>query len=95
VLSDPNTAIVRVGDIAMVDDAPKPVSGPSALPVAEAPKPKQKQKSYRVRSGETLTAISKKFQCDTRELAQANKIKAPRFAIKPGQVLTLEGCTAN
>ena len=42
--------------------------------------------------GETLTAIAQKFQCDTGDLADANKIKGPRFAIRPGQKLTLEGC---
>ena len=29
------------------------------------------------------------------ELAQANRIKAPRYSIHPGQTLKLEGCTAN
>ena len=48
-----------------------------------------------MRGGETLTAISKKFSCDMRELAEANRIKAPRYAIRPGQTLKLEGCTAN
>jgi membrane-bound lytic murein transglycosylase D len=46
-------------------------------------------------AAKTLTAISKKFQCDMRELAQANRIKAPRYDIRPGQTLKLEGCTAN
>ena len=100
VISDPNSAIVRVGALTMAEaGAGGAGSGPNAQPATtDVPKPAakpQKQKSYRVRSGETLTAISRKFQCDTRELAQANKIKAPRYAIRPGQVLTLEGCSAN
>jgi len=93
VMSDPTSAVVRVGDIAMIEPAQaKPV------PVADASGASAKaaaQKSHRVRSGETLTSISRKFQCDTRELAQANKIKAPRYAIRPGQVITLANCTAN
>ena len=32
-------------------------------------------------------AISQKFQCDTRELAKANDIKPPRYAIRPGAAL--------
>ena len=77
---------------------------PKVAPRTDAPKAKsdakakadaKKKKTYRVRNGETLTAISRKFQCDTHELAQANKIKAPRYNIRPGQTLSLEGCTAN
>jgi len=100
VTSDPNTAIVRVG--AFETDKTVASAASSDVPNAEAQKPAakakpeaKKKKTYRVRSGETLTAISRKFQCDTHELAQANKIKAPRYAIHPGQTLTLEGCEAN
>jgi membrane-bound lytic murein transglycosylase D len=45
-----------------------------------------------VQRGETLTSIARKFQCSTGDLAEANKIKAPRYAIRPGQRLKLEGC---
>ena len=45
-----------------------------------------------MKRGETLTAIAQKFQCDTGDLAKANKLKAPRYAIRPGQKLKLEGC---
>ena len=76
----------------MLDTSTKPAL-PTAAVAAEA-KP-EKRKNYRVERGETLTAISKKFECDMRELAQANKIKAPRYAIRPGQTQKLEGCTAN
>ena len=92
VMSDPASAINRVQDVAMLDTSAKPAL-PTAAVAAEA-KP-EKRKNYRVERGETLTAISKKFECDMRELAQANKIKAPRYAIRPGQTLKLEGCTAN
>ena len=30
--------------------------------------------------------------CDLGDLARANKLKAPKYAIKPGQSLTLQGC---
>ena len=48
--------------------------------------------SYKVQRGETLTSIARKFECDTGDLADANGIKAPRFAIRPGQRLALTGC---
>ncbi|GAB3096358.1 transglycosylase SLT domain-containing protein [Lysobacter terrae] len=101
VMSDPNTAIVRMGPVTTVG-----VNGESApsdetieTPVvpgkkAEKPKPTKPKhpRNYRVQRGETLTAIAQKFQCDTGDLAKANKIKGPRFAIRPGQRLKLEGC---
>ena len=100
VISDPTMAVVRVGDIAMVGGVTTPTApvavAADAKPAAKAAAAKPaKKKSYKVRSGETLTAISRKFSCDTRELAEANKIKAPRYAIRPGQTLQLEGCTAD
>ena len=48
--------------------------------------------NYSVQRGETLTSIAEKFQCDTGDLAEANKIKGPRYAIRPGQRLKLSGC---
>ena len=101
VTSDPNTAIVRVGEfeanppVVAAVEAPKADEAPKAKSDAKAKADAKKKKTYRVRNGETLTAISRKFQCDTHELAQANKIKAPRYAIHPGQTLTLESCEAN
>jgi len=101
VTSDPNTAIVRVGEfeanppVVAAVEAPKADEAPKAKPDAKSKAEAKKKKTYRVRSGETLAAISRKFQCDTHELAQANKIKAPRYAIHPGQTLTLESCEAN
>ena len=41
----------------------------------------------------TLTAIARRFQCDLKDLAKANGIKAPRYSIRPGQRLSLAGCT--
>ena len=85
-ISQRATVVPPTTSVAMASDA-KPAAKPAAAKPA-------KKKSYKVRSGETLTAISRKFSCDTRALAEANKIKAPRYAIRPGQTLQLEGCTA-
>lgn len=106
VLSDPTTAIVRMGPVTTVSMNGAPEAGvtdddmdamPSAsTKPAKAEKPNgvksKRARDYKVRRGETLTAIAQRFQCDTGDLAKANKIKGPRFAIRPGQRLKLEGC---
>lgn len=86
VASDPGSAIVRTGrggadTFAAVTT---PVSAKKAKP--------RRPGVYHVKRGETLTAIAQKFQCDTGDLARTNKLKAPRFAIRTGQRLKLEGC---
>ncbi|MGO4550085.1 transglycosylase SLT domain-containing protein [Lysobacter sp. 2RAF19] len=93
VMSDAASAVRGAAAVASIDDTPRPTPVASA----ETPKPAKAAKSskYKVRGGETLTAISKKFSCDMRELAHANSIKAPRYAIRPGQTLKLEGCSAD
>ena len=94
-LSDPDRAIVRTGPGA---PATALASGRTlanddiATAAAPAPAKPKRAREHRVRRGETLTAIAQKFQCDTGDLAKANKIKGPRFAIRPGQKLRLEGC---
>jgi membrane-bound lytic murein transglycosylase D len=107
VLSDPSSAIVRMGPVTTVGangvsmlPGASAEEGMAAQPVAPKParveKPREtkrkRQRDYRVQRGETLTAIAQKFECDTGDLAKANKIKGPRFAIRPGQKLKLEGC---
>lgn len=97
-LSDPNNAIVRTGPVTMVES---PDSSDGTAPVAAEPVPAEKPdrpkarsapSSYRVQRGETLTSIAQKFQCDTGQLARRNGLKAPRYAIRPGQTLKLDGC---
>jgi membrane-bound lytic murein transglycosylase D len=102
VMSDASSAIVRTGPVTPVSDdtvyeAESAGTGSAGAVVASAParaKPAKpaKPSTYTVKRGETLTAIAQKFQCDTGDLAKANKLKAPRFAIKPGQKLKLNGC---
>jgi membrane-bound lytic murein transglycosylase D len=93
VMSDPASAIVRSNpEIALA-------SGGTAVVAAAAPaKPAKAEKraatrDHRVRGGETLTAIAQRYECDLKDLAKANGIKAPRYSIRPGQKLSLAGCS--
>jgi membrane-bound lytic murein transglycosylase D len=90
VQSDTRSALVRVGD---VSSAPMP-SQP--LPAATAPPPPPQRpappRTHTVQRGETLTAIARKFGCTVADLARANNLKAPRYAIQPGQSLRVEPC---
>lgn len=101
VISDASSAIVRTGPVTplpsddAVYEAESAGTGAAGAPAPSASRPSAKPSrptSYTVRRGETLTAIAQKFQCDTGDLARANKLKAPRYAIKPGQKLKLKGC---
>ena len=88
VSSNVESALVRIGPMISVpapDDA-------DATTVATGTPAQVVPRDYRVQGGETLTSIARKFQCDTKQLAQANAIKAPRYNIRPGQRLKLEGC---
>jgi membrane-bound lytic murein transglycosylase D len=96
VMSDPKSAIVNVGSIQNV--AP-PVStfvpGQGVVPTTVAtgtPVAVKKPREHRVVRGDTLVSIAQKYQCDTGDLAKANGIKAPRFMVRPGQRVKLDGC---
>ena len=102
VRSDASSAIVRTGPVTPLNDDESEIEGggvgttgvsmPQAS-VAKASRAKPaKPTSYTVKRGETLTAIAQKFQCDMGDLAKANKLKAPRYSIRPGQKLKLNGC---
>lgn len=50
-------------------------------------------RSYRVRSGDTLSSIARRHKCrGANHLARANNLRAP-YMIKPGQRLQLQGCS--
>ncbi len=99
--SEVSHALVRVGPLVAGDGgdaegAPGAAAGPASgqSPVAAsrpAPKPAA-PRTHRVGSGDNLTAIARRYQCDVKSLATANGLKAPRYSIRPGQVLKLEGC---
>jgi membrane-bound lytic murein transglycosylase D len=86
----PRTTRVAVGDVSGV-----PVGVPTTVATG-APRPARptaaQVRSYKVARGDTLGRIVGKFQCDTRELARANGLRAPSYVLKPGQQLKLTGC---
>ncbi len=92
VRSDPTLAIVRGNGMQGSGEGnggvARTVATASGSAVAKAKRPHV----YTVQRGETLTSIAKKFQCGTAALAKSNRIKAPRYRIRPGQRLKLEGC---
>jgi membrane-bound lytic murein transglycosylase D len=93
VRSDPGSAIVRTGTIESLPMTDAPASAvPTTIATGRPAPAKTKARDYSVQRGETLTSIARKFQCDTGELAKANDIKPPRYGIRPGQRLRLEGC---
>ncbi len=54
-----------------------------------------RQRAYTVRKGDTLAAIARRTGCGTPvDIARANGIRAPHYAIKPGQTLQLTGCSS-
>ncbi|KFN49011.1 transglycosylase SLT domain-containing protein [Arenimonas composti] len=63
---------------------------PTAAPTAS--RPAATARTYRVRSGDTLAAISRRNGCNGAEaLARANGLRAP-YVIRAGQELKLVGC---
>ncbi len=103
--SDVGSALVRVGTFEQSAGSASPAAtapaavvpaDPAARPQAAAPAPAPARaaapRSHRVARGDPLTSISRQYRCDMRELAAANGIKGPRYAIQPGQSLRLVGC---
>jgi peptidoglycan DL-endopeptidase LytE len=78
------TAVVRVGQVIVVPDAPvgagpKPDLKPALKPALPI--------KHQVLAGETLFAISKKYAVDLESLQRANKLSEP--AVRVGQVLLI------
>lgn len=96
-VSNVQSAVVRVGEPTAVTGnantqasaAPPPVAAPT-------PQPRKREvakvRSYKVKRGDTLGSLARKWQCDQDDLAKANKLKKPHYALKPGQSLKLVGC---
>ncbi|RXR05170.1 transglycosylase SLT domain-containing protein [Pseudoxanthomonas composti] len=85
----PRTGNVAVGEVAAVPGVPTTVA--TGTPKPATPKTRQ-TRQYKVARGDTLGGIAGKFDCEVPELAKANKLRAPGYALKPGQQLKLVGC---
>jgi membrane-bound lytic murein transglycosylase D len=85
------TGNVAVGDLqAMANaNAVAPTPAPVARPAAPRPAP---ARNHKVAKGETLGRIAQKFDCEIPQLARANGLRAPAYALRMGQSLKLEGC---
>lgn len=86
----PANTKVAVGEVSGV-----PVGVPTTVATgtpAPARPTSAQVRSYRVARGDTLGRIVGKFQCDTKALARANGLRAPSYALKPGQQLKLTSC---
>ncbi len=100
--SSVNAAIVRVGPIESVvatatgEDGTVPPAGAQAA-VPEKPEPKGTTKpkpvrQHKVERGDTLVSIARRYSCGLGDLAKVNGIKGPRYTVRPGQRLKLQGC---
>ena len=99
--SDPNAAIVRVGAIESVATGVAGADGTAApdataataapAPPAAPPRPRG-PRQHKVERGDTLMSIARRYSCRFDELARANGLKAPRYTVRPGQNLKLQGC---
>lgn len=65
----------------------------TAFELHEANYPYGKMDVYVVRKGDTLGRIASRYRCvNTRELAEVNNVRAPRYLIRVGQQLRIPGC---
>ena len=89
----PAEATSGVVDPAVVVQKPAAIkpSNPQAAAKLQ-PSAKKSPDSHRVSNGETLYSIARDYKCNVASLAKDNKLKAPRYSIKPGQVLRLSKC---
>jgi len=74
--SDPQTAEASAGQ-------PLPTTSPAR---------EQHTRTHSVKKGETLGVIAKRYRCSLKTLAAANNVRAPRYLLRAGQRLRLEGC---
>ena len=89
VASNVQSALVRIGPMTTA-----PAMADASASPAPTPKPTRpaQPKTYKVQRGDTLSSIARKHGCDVSDIAKANRLKAPRYSIRPGQSLSLQGC---
>lgn len=66
---------------------------PTPPPAALAQAKQKGVRTYKVRKGDTLAAISRRSGCGSvSEIAKANNLRAPKYALRIGQALKLPNC---
>ncbi len=95
--ADPNAAFERgmpQGNVAVGDVTP--VAGVAATIATGQPQPAvpkaEQVRFYTVARGDTLGRVAQRHGCEVKALASTNGLKAPAYALRPGQKLKLVGC---
>ncbi len=91
VASNVQSALVRIGPMTSASQETPAAISPASTPARSPGKP-AKPKSYKVQRGDTLSSIARKQGCEIRDIAKANTLKAPKYSIRPGQSLSMQGC---
>lgn len=91
--SDPRSAILPPVRTAMLEgeDGTVPAAG-AAPPSAPKASARSNPRRHKVSRGDTLMSIARRYSCDLRDLAQANRLKAPKYSVRLGQQIELKGC---
>ena len=91
--SDPRSAILPPVRTATLDgeDGTVPLAEAQPKP-APAPSTRKGPRRHKVERGDTLMSIARRYACDVRDLAQANRLKAPKYSVRLGQQIELKGC---
>ena len=84
-ISNPN--LIRVGQLLKI---PTSAAGSPAQEAASEPEPEPEPTTYRVRSGDSLWGIARRFGVSSSALAELNGINNANF-IRIGQLLTIPG----
>jgi len=86
------TNVIYPGQKLVVPAKAASTTPPAQTPVVVTPKPTTSAKSHLIKSGDTLSAIAKKYGVTLTALVSANKIKLTTI-IYPGQKLVIPGAT--
>lgn len=95
VRSSVNSAIVRSAPVPPPVSTYVPAAGAGGVATTIAtgrPTSARSAREHRVGRGDTLVSLARQYECDAGQLARANGISGPRFVLRPGQRLKLEGC---
>lgn len=86
----PGSAVDARGQIVSAN----PLTRVATSSESKAAKKAKKPTNYRVRDGDSLNEIAREHGCSVSDLAKANKLKSPKYMIRPGQRLKLKGCNS-